>query len=156
LKGKNVIRRDRISALFFIGFSLFICEQSVVIGLGTLDTPGAGMLAFGAGAGMGILALWSLIQSFHSKKTHDGVQGGVQFRWGKVLSVCLCLFGYALVVDWLGFVLTTFVVVFVLFHILESKKWWLMVIEAATIATGNYLLFVKWLGLSLPQGFWGW
>jgi putative tricarboxylic transport membrane protein len=150
-----VIRSDRISAFFFVGLSLFICEQSVVIGLGTLDTPGSGMLSFGAGAGMGILALWSLIQSFRSNKTHE-VQGDGTFRWGKVLLVCICLFVYALAVDWLGFVLTTFVVVFALFHILESKKWWLIVIEAAAIATGNYLLFVKWLGLSLPQGFLGW
>jgi hypothetical protein len=151
-----VIRSDRISALFFVGLSLFICQQSVVIGLGTLDTPGSGMLSFGAGAGMGILALWSLVQSFRSKKTHDEVRRGGTFRWGKTLLVCLCLFGYAIVVDWLGFFLTTFVVVFTLFHILESKKWWLIVIEAAAIATGTYLIFVEWLGLSLPQGFWGW
>jgi putative tricarboxylic transport membrane protein len=155
-KGKIVIRSDRISALFFIGLSLFICQQSVVIGLGTLDTPGSGLLAFGAGAGMGILAFWSLIQSLRSKKMHDEVQVDGTFRWGKFLLVCICLFGYAMVVDWLGFVLTTFVVVFALVHILESKKWWIIVIEAAAIAIGNYLFFVKWLGLSLPQGFLGW
>ncbi|MEI9475272.1 MAG: tripartite tricarboxylate transporter TctB family protein [Deltaproteobacteria bacterium] len=151
-----MIRSDRISALFFVGLSLFICEQSVVIGLGTPDTPGSGLLSFGAGAGIGILALWLLIQSFRSKKTHDEVQGGGTFRWGKFLLVCICLFGYALVVNWLGFVLTTFIVVFVLFHLLEPKKWWLGVIEAAAIATGNYLFFVEWLGLSLPRGFLGW
>ncbi len=78
------------------------------------------------------------------------------FRWGKFLFVCLSLFGYTIVVNWLGFVLTTFIVVFVLFRLLESKKWWLMVIEAALIAIGNYLFFVEWLGLSLPQGFLGW
>jgi hypothetical protein len=151
-----VTRSDRISALFFVGLSLFICEQSVVIGLGTPDTPGSGLLSFGAGAGIGILALWLLIQAFRSKKTHDEVQGDGTFRWGKFLLVCISLFGYGLVVNWLGFVLTTFIVVFVLFHLLESKKWWLIVIEAALIAIGNYLFFVVWLGLSLPQGFLGW
>jgi len=151
-----MIRSDRISALFFVCLSLFICEQSVVFGLGTLDTPGAGMLSFGAGAGMGILALWSLIESLRSKKTPDAVQGDGAFRWGKFLLVCLCLFGYALVVDWLGFILTTFIVVLALFHILESKKGWLVVIKAALIAIVNYLFFVKWLGVSLPQGFLGW
>jgi putative tricarboxylic transport membrane protein len=150
------MRSDRISALFFLGLSLFICEQSVVIGLGTPGTPGSGLLSFGAGVGVGLLALWLLIQSFRSKKTHDEVQGDGTFRWGKFLLVCICLFGYAIVVDWLGFVLTTFVVVLALFHVLESKKGWLVVIKAALIAIGNYFFFVGWLGLSLPQGFLGW
>jgi putative tricarboxylic transport membrane protein len=150
------MRNDRISALFFLGLSLFICEQSVVIGLGTPDTPGSGLLSFGAGAGIGILALWLLIQSFRSKKTHDEVQGDGPFRWGKFLGVCIGLFGYAIVVNWLGFVLTTFIIVFVLFHLLEEKKWWLTMIEAALIAIGNYLFFVRWLGLILPRGFLGW
>jgi hypothetical protein len=114
------------------------------------------MLSFGAGAGMGILAIWSLIQAFRSKKSHDKVQGDGAFRWGKFLLVCICLFGYAIVVDWLGFVLTTFIVVFFLFHLLESRKGWLVVVKAALIAIANYLLFVEWLGLSLPQGFLGW
>jgi putative tricarboxylic transport membrane protein len=155
-KERIVIRSDRISALFFVCLSLFICEQSVVIGLGTPDTPGSGMLSFGAGAGMGILAIWSLIQAFRSKKTHDNVRRDGSFRWGKFFLVCLCLFGYAIVVNWLGFVLTTFIVVLALFHLLESKKGWLVVIEAALIAIGNHLFFVEWLGLSLPQGFLGW
>ncbi len=151
-----MIRSDRISALFFVGLSLFICEQSVVIGLGTPGTPGAGLLSFGAGVGIGILALWLLIQAFRSKKTHVEVQGDGTFRWGRFLLVCICLFGYAIVVDWLGFVLTTFIFVFVLFHLLESKKWWLTMIEAALIAMGNYVFFVVWLGLSLPRGLVGW
>jgi putative tricarboxylic transport membrane protein len=155
-KEKIMIRSDRISTLFFVGLSLFICEQSVVFGLGTLDTPGAGMLSFGAGAGMGILALWLLIQSFRSKETHDEVQGGEAFRWGKFWLVCICLFGYAIVVNWLGFVLTTFIVVLALFYILESKKGWRIMIEAALIAVVNHLFFVEWLGLRPPQGFLGW
>jgi putative tricarboxylic transport membrane protein len=114
------------------------------------------MLSFGAGAGMGILAIWSLIQAFRWKKSHDEVQGDRAFRWGKFLLVCICLFGYAIVVDWLGFVLTTFIVVLALFHLFEPKRGWLVVIKAAVIATANYLFFVEWLGLSLPQGFLGW
>ena len=151
-----MIRRDRIVALFFVCLSLFICQQSIVIGLGTPGTPGAGMLSFGAGAGMGILAIWSLIQAFRSKKSHDEVQGDGAFRWGKFLLVCICLFGYAIVADWLGFVLTTFIVVLALFHLFEPKGGWFVVIKAAVIAAGNYLFFVEWLGLSLPRGFLGW
>lgn len=105
---------------------------------------------------MGILALWSLIQTLRSQRARDEVPDGKPFHWRRFLLVCLCLYGYALVVNWLGFVLTTFAVVLALFHILDAKMGWLVSIKAALIAIVNHLFFVEWLGLSLPRGFLGW
>ena len=68
-----MIKSNRSSALFFLLLSIFICQQSVVIGVGTLSQPGPGLLAFGAGAGIGVLALWFLIQSFVSKESRGEV-----------------------------------------------------------------------------------
>jgi putative tricarboxylic transport membrane protein len=144
----------RISALFFLLLSFFICEQSIVIGLGTLSSPGPGLLSFGAGAGIGILSLWLLIQSFLSKKAEeDETDGGGTFRMGRFLFVCLCLLGYTTGVNLLGFVLATFIFVLLLLGVIESTKWWLLLVKAILVTAGNYLFFVKWLGLNLPKGF---
>ena len=105
---------------------------------------------------MGLLSLWLVTQAFRSKKAPNDVLGEEPFQWGKFSLVCICLFGYAIVVDWLGFVLTTFIVVLAFFHLFESTKGWFAVIKAALIAIGNYLFFVEGLGLSLPRGFLGW
>ena len=47
---------DRGPALFFLVFSLFVCQQSVGMGLGTFSQPGSGFLSFSAGAVNGVLA----------------------------------------------------------------------------------------------------
>ena len=152
-----MIKSNRSSALFFLLLSIFICQQSVVIGVGTLSQPGPGLLAFGAGAGIGVLALWFLIQSFVSKESRSEVaQNGRTLRKGRFLMICISLFVYTMAVKRLGFVLSTFLFVLFLLRLVESKKWWRTLLEATLITIGNYLLFVEWLGLNLPKGFFAW
>ncbi len=148
-------RSDRVSALFFLLLSLFLCQQSIGIGLGTLRQPGPGLLAFGTGAGIGILALWLLIQSIISKES----RGEASFderapQKGKPLVICLSLFGYTIAVNWLGFVVSTFIFVLFMLRLIEPERWWLRVMKATLITIGNYMVFVMWLGIDLPKGFW--
>ncbi len=148
---------NRISALFFLAFSIFVCQQSVVIGVGTLSQPGAGLLAFGAGVGIGLLALWFLVRSFTSKeRSTESVPGESALSKGRFLLICLSLFGYAVAAKWLGFLLSTFVFSIFIFYMTAPQKWWRTLIKAALITIGNHLFFVEWLGLNLPTGFFGW
>ena len=143
---------ERIPSLFFLALSFFICQQSVAIGVGSLSQPGPGLLAFGAGIAMGGLALWFLIQSFVSKeRRRQVVENGTALKTGRFLLICISLFAYTIAVKWAGFLISTFIFSIFIFHMIDSKKWWRMLIEAALITIGNYLFFVEWLGLSLPK-----
>ena len=75
---------------------------------------------------------------------------------GRFLFVCFCLLGYTAAVNSLGFVLTTFIFVLLLLRVIESTKWWLLLVKAILVTVGNYLFFVVWLGLNLPKGFFAW
>ncbi len=147
-------RSDRYAALFFIGLSLFICQQATLIGVGSLRKPGPGLLALGAGAGIGLLALVVFIRSFLSKAAIDVDQGKKNIRRGKFFLICVSLFVYAALISWLGFALSTFLFVFFLFQTAESERWWRSLVKAVLITIGNYLVFVVWLGIHLPGGFW--
>jgi putative tricarboxylic transport membrane protein len=148
---------ERIPSLFFLALSLFICQQSVVIGVGSLSQPGPGLLAFGAGIAMGGLAFWFLIQSFVSKERRSKVvENGAALKKGRFLLICMSLFAYTIAVKWAGFLVSTFVFCIFIFYMIDSKKWWRLLIEAALITIGNYLFFVEWLGVSLPKGIYGW
>ena len=147
-----MVNRDRLSALFFLMFSLFVCQQSMVIGLGTLRHPGSGLVVFAAGAWVGILALVLLTQSRRIELQEEERTS----EKGKVWLISLSLFGYAMAVNWLGFVLSTFVFVFIILRLIEFERWWLIGMKAALITFGNYLVFVVWLGLSLPKGVLSW
>lgn len=148
-------KSDRTSALFFIGLSLFVCQQSTTIGLGTLRKPGPGLLAFGAGAGIGLLSLGLLIQSLASKaKEIKPVHAERFIQRVKFLFICVSPFAYMIIINWLGFAFSTFLFVLFLLYAIESERWWRKVLKAVLITIGNYLIFVVWLGLSLPKGFW--
>ena len=152
-----MLRSDRFSALFFLALAIFICQQSMGIGVGTLRRPGPGLLSFGAGAAIGLLSLAFLIQTFLSKKA---IAGPVQDKGtgGKVktISICISLFIFTIAVNWLGFILSTLFFTLFLFRTVESEPWWRSVIKAVLVTVGNYLLFVAWLGLRLPKGFLPW
>jgi putative tricarboxylic transport membrane protein len=145
---------DWIPSLFLLALSFFICQQSFVIGVGSLGQPGPGLLAFGAGLAMGGMALCLLIQSLISKeKRQEDLEHRSALKSGKLSLLCISLFVYTIAVNRLGFILSTFLFVIFILRLVESKKWWRTLLEATLITIGNYLIFAVWLGLSLPEGF---
>jgi putative tricarboxylic transport membrane protein len=145
---------ELVPSLFLLVLSSFICQQSVVIGVGSLGQPGPGLLAFGSGLAMGGMALCLLMQSFISKeKGEEALKPSTALKSGKLIMLCISLFVYTFAVNRLGFILSTFLFVLFVLRLVEAKKWWRVLLEATLITAGNYLVFVVWLGLSLPVGF---
>lgn len=140
-----------------MGLSIFVCQQSAGIGLGTFWDPGPGLMPFGAGAGVGLLALGLLVISCLKKEPplESEKEEGSLGR-GRFLLICISLFVYSIAVIWLGFVLATFLFVLFMLRNIESKPWRHTLIKAVLITAGNYLIFVTWLGISLPKGFFDW
>lgn len=137
-----------------MALSLFICQQATVIGVGSLRRPGPGLLAFGAGAGIGLLALAVFIRTFLSKPAAAAAQDEKSVRNVKFFLICTSLFVYAAVISWLGFVASTFLFVLFLLRTVQTEKWWRSLLKALLITAGNYLVFFVWLGIRLPGGVW--
>jgi len=137
-----------------MALSLFICQQATLIGVGSLRRPGPGLLAFGAGAGIGLLALAVFIRTFLSKPAVGAAQDEKGVRKVKFFLICTSLFVYAAVISWLGFVVSTFLFVLFLLRTVQTEKGWRSLLKALLITAGNYLVFVVWLGIRLPGGFW--
>jgi len=150
-------RSDRYSALFFIILAAYICWESREIGVGTLGLPGPALMSFGAGLGMGLLALVCLVQTFQPGR-HRGLEAetGGEGRRAGVIAISVSLFAFAIAVPWLGFILATLLFVFFLFRVAESEPWWRSAVKAILVTAGNYLLFVVWLGINLPKGILPW
>jgi putative tricarboxylic transport membrane protein len=151
-------RSDRYASLFFLALAAFICQQSMGYGVGTLDRPGPGFLSFGAGAAMGLLALAFLIGTFLKGQANSEPSGEAEEsgHTAKVVAISVALFVYAVVVNWLGFLLATLLFVFFLFRIVETESWWRSLLKGLLVTAGNYLVFVVWLGINLPKGVLPW
>lgn len=144
-----MIKADRWIGLLLALFSLYVCIESVRLGLGTFQRPGPGFLPFSAGATLGVLSL-ALISLAHFGRTEK------REAWqnpGHVLMVFLALLGFTLLVEWLGFILSAFLLVWFLLKIVEGRGWGFSVGVAMVVAGASYVIFDVWLRAQLPAGF---
>jgi len=73
-------------------------------------------------------------------------------RWGKVLYVMALMLLYAAVVEYFGFILSTAVLLLVLFKTVEPQSWRVAILGSALTTLGAWAVFVAWLGTQLPVG----
>jgi putative tricarboxylic transport membrane protein len=144
---------DRISGFFWLLFSLFISYESYRLGLGTVNQPGPGFLFFWTGIVVAILAITVIVKSFKSlslEEVKDKAFGKSNVK--KVLFVLVALFVYALLLERLGFFISTLLLFVFLLGLIEKKKWWFAVGVSVLVTVLSYLLFETGLQSQLPKG----
>jgi putative tricarboxylic transport membrane protein len=143
-----------VANVFWLVFSIAVCLESWRLNVGGLHTPGPGFLPFYTAILLGILALISLMQTL---KVVGGpaseIWGGI--RWFKLGLMLASLFLYTLLFSLLGFVLATFLLLLVLFRVIEPYGWKMVLISSVLTIGGTYFFFVILLESRLPRGFLG-
>lgn len=148
---------QRWSSLFWLAVGLISLYGSFHLGLGSLHEPGSGFLPFLAGCFIGIMALIVFLQSVIRDR---GVQSKIAALWAGVnwdrpLIISLLILGFVLVLERLGFILTSFLLMFSLFKWVERLSWAkAMIIPGLTLGL-TYLLFDVLLKATLPKGILG-
>jgi putative tricarboxylic transport membrane protein len=148
--------RDLISSFFWMLMGIGICYGGYDLHLGNLHDPGPGFMFFWVGVIMIGLSLIVLIKAVRQK----GQKGELNFlwkgiRWQKAVLVLAALFIYAYVLNSLGFILTTILLLIFLFKAVEPQKWSWAILGAVICTLAAYGLFQFWLGCQLPQGLLG-
>lgn len=149
-------REDIVSSLFWMLVSLGFCYGGYDLGLGSLHQPGSGFIFFWVGLIMVGLSLAILIRALRMEARGEGAKylwSGIQ-RW-KIFFLIIPLFIYSYVLTDLGFLLSTTLLLIVLFKGLGSQPWLLSIGEAILSTFVTYLIFGVWLGVQFPRGFWG-
>jgi putative tricarboxylic transport membrane protein len=141
------------SFLLILVGALF-CRSSLYIGIGSVNAPGPGLIPFGTGGLLILFSIGTIVEALAAKPAEAG-EGGFLFRgrrWGVVLIVLVSLFAYALALNLLGFLLTTFLVLTILFKIPKQRSWTGAVGAAVLTTVCTYALFGYALKCSLPSG----
>ncbi len=151
--------RDAIPALLWIIIGLVVMVVSYQMSLGSLHTPGPGLLPFLLGflliaVSLPILigALWISLQTAPESRTAE-IWAGVEFK--NVLIVILSLVADALLLERLGFILTAFLFLFALLATFDSQKWFFALGVSSVTIFVTYLLFNVLLRVELPSGLLG-
>lgn len=145
---------DRIASLVGLVGGGGLILGSLRLDLGSLNQPGPGFVPLGTAVLVVALSLTYAVRSF--QRAPDGKES----PWPKENPVrliaaigSLFLFGAAL--SSLGYVLSTFTLMTVLFLIAEPEKWLAALIKAVLSTAVTYLVFEKWLMVQFPSGFLG-
>ena len=76
-------------------------------------------------------------------------------HWGRLGTMVVSLFIYVAVLEWLGFMLATFLLMLVLFRLLEPYRWTTVLLLSVVTMGAAYVFFVILLDSRLPRGVWG-
>jgi hypothetical protein len=144
-------RTDLASGGAGLALSLGVCYGARAMPMGAVRDPGAGFLPFWIGVTLAAMSVALVVGAvLDRERGAAGTVEGLQRR--QVAWIVAALVGYALALDALGFLLTTFILLGVLLRILGERGWG-TVLGFATLATaGSWALFGLWLGVPLPGG----
>ncbi len=129
---------------------------SIQLGLGTLHKPGSGLMPFFTGVLLGVAGL---LLTFSRARKPSEENGGeeVSLRpfWGRGACSLAASFLYAFLLDPLGFVAATFLLIFTLFKIMGSRKWVAPILISFLTVVVSYFIFEVWLRINFPRGILG-
>jgi putative tricarboxylic transport membrane protein len=148
-------RDDSLSALIWLAFSLVVIVESYRLDPGTFHSPQAGFLPFVAGIALAILSLTLFMTTVFAKTVVFEKGKASSFNkeaFSKVLYVALSVFIYAILLNPLGFVLTTILFIGFLLRAIDPQKWYIVVVVALAASLASYLLFDVLLKVPLPRG----
>ena len=148
-------KANQITAIFCLALGLAVIYGSYRVGYGTLSHPGAGFLPFWCGVLLSGLSLLVFAQASLAKCR--GESGSLRrlwvgMKWQKGVYVILGLFLYTLTFSYLGFSLSTMILLVFLFKAIEPQKWSVALGGALITSLLSFVIFARWLDVQLPRG----
>jgi putative tricarboxylic transport membrane protein len=147
------MNHDKWSSLFWLVVGGLICFGALKLSLGTAKTPGVGFFPFISGSALVLLSLIVFLQSRGIPKAT-----GAAALWpdkGKMLKVLLtiaALLVYGIVMEYLGFLLSTFLFLGFLLRVVEPQRWPMVIGGSVLVSFVSYGIFALWLKAELPTG----
>lgn len=145
---------QRVTGFILLACSGLVIEQSIYV-LRVFDggQPGSGFFPLGLGIILTVLAIALIIVNREpdAKKMHLWEPGA----WVRPLLVAGLFAGYALVLEWLGYVISVFALVFLWLTIVERKDVLRALLPGLLSTVGVWLIFTVLLKVPLPMGIMG-
>ncbi|MGE5507398.1 MAG: tripartite tricarboxylate transporter TctB family protein [Chitinophagales bacterium] len=115
-------------------------------GFGGLHAPGPGFFPVIVGAFLAILACIYLLQEFRGGGT------AVSAQWVRPLAVIVLSFVYVALLEKLGFLIDTVLMLLVFVGVIERQRLRRTLGVALLGTAGMYVVFALWLRVPLPKG----
>jgi len=150
-------RQEVTSSLAWMVAGFLFLRGSIELGLGSGGEPGPGFFPFLMAV---FLVAFSAIHFISSLTKFRQIKSGDRF-WPKrdgikrILFTAASLCGFVLALNTLGFVLTTFIFMFITLRFVEPQRWRTVLFVGSLTTVLSYSVFQIWLRSNLPEGFLG-
>ena len=138
---------DFAAGLMFIAFGLFFAILARGYQMGTAAKMGSGYFPFWLGVVLCLLGLFVLVRSLASSSVEDGLAA---WDWKSVLWVTGSVVLFAILLQYIGVVLSIMVLVFVSAMASHEFHWKQTLINAIILIVIAYAAFVWFLKLQFP------
>jgi len=146
-------KTDLIAGLLLLGFALVVAEESLRLPFGTMRRPGIAFLPVLLSVLLALLSIALIVQARKRRAAADGP--GLQLGlWKKVGASLAALFAFGFVFEWLGYIMSTILLLVFLMRAVEPVRWWLVLVVAVSSSLVTYIVF-SLLGAPMPAGFLG-
>ena len=146
--------RDIFLTFFWIGLSLFVMISAYHLELGNFQDPGPGLMPFLIGVVLFLLSSVILAASFlrsRSRSDSERMKNAGRISFWKVGSVFGSLVIYGLILEKIGYLVATWLLLLFLFKIAGSRKWRTVLLSSVLTVFITYFFFTSF-GLRFPKG----
>ena len=150
------MKREIIGCTFWLLFSFYFAIESYRLGLSMAHRPGPGFFPFIATVGIGLIAAWRLIANVRNGAPDDSADAGMRGELGLVACVIAGIIAYAVLLDTLGFLACTFMLVAFYLKVIAARRWLVSLCFAAAVALTSHFIFDVLLKAELPRGLLSW
>lgn len=150
------MRRFNIAAsLALLALAAFILFEVSKLPFGSFRVPQTAFFPTILSLLLLIFSLILLVQALRAKETLRGPEPIATDGWVRIGATLATMLAFALVLETLGFLLSTFVLMVLLLRAIEAQPWRVVVGVALSTALISYFLFARLLGIPLPGGILG-
>ncbi|MFC7441295.1 tripartite tricarboxylate transporter TctB family protein [Laceyella putida] len=139
---------DRYASVVFLLIGIiFIVESRRFSSTSYGSGVGPDLFPTGLGIILILLSIRLFYETFHYPSDSNGK---LKLDWKRFGIVLIAAIGYALSLEWIGYVLATFLFLLIGFQTMERGKWLSSVLISALFSYGVYYLYVNVLQGTLP------
>lgn len=142
------------SGIAIVVFAAVICFEGNRLSFGTPRNPGPGFLPLAFGITLLFLAVLFVLKTILDReKTSDSEESPWSgLPWRQVPFTVAVLLGYALLLNRLGYLLCTWILMVFLFWGEGTKRKGYAIIASLVVSVASYLIFKGLLKVRLPSG----
>ena len=148
-------RYNLITGIIWLILAILILGEAIRLDLGTFHSPGHGFFPFLTAIPLAFLAfllIWEAAARKARTAKEEKAVWAADTDWRKILLSLAALILYALLLERVGYIFGTFLLMLFLFKSIETQKWRVAIFASVLAVLLSYFIFNVWLQCQFPEG----